>query len=303
MCDQEKKFYPVQESKEGVKYVDVKDVEEKVSLTQGNSKVGDDVWCYNTSIWYTCRHDCECFKGYIDANGVQVKPPCYAQAGLYQIPSNQAGYTANHKFTLSHTAEEIATALLLIMKSNPNIKKFRWFTCGDFTSKVLEAAIIIAKARPDVEFWAYTKKYQLVNKYCHEHGGRAAIPSNLVIVFSHWLNHDGTYFPMVNIYRFPTSEFIPVGMEIKLKDVTYICPCSDPTVLANCCNCEHPCYRLQPRQKMALVEHSTAASAARDKETRAAHKVLKEAEKARKAAEKAAEKARKAAAKATKKTA
>lgn len=293
MCKEEKRFYPVQESGEGVKYVHINDVDEKVSLMIGNDKVGQNVFCYNTSIWYTCRHDCECFKGYIDENGVQVKPPCYAQSGLYMIPDNQAKYTANYKFTLNHTAQELAIELLMIMKSNPNIKKFRWFTCGDFTSKVLEAAVIIAKARPDVEFWAYTKKYQLVNRYCYEHGGRAAIPANLVIVFSHWLNHDGTYFPMVNIYKFPTSEFIPVGMEVKLSKVTYICPCSDPSILANCCTCEHPCYKLQDGQSMALVEHSTKASAARDKETRAAHKALKEAAKAAKEAEKAARKAAK----------
>lgn len=287
----------------GVRYVDIADVIGEALLMEGNDKVGNDVWCYNTSIHYTCRHDCECYKGYTDENGDHVPAPCYAQGGCYLYTDNQIKYSANYKFMRDHTAEELAVALLLIMSKKPQIKKFRWFTCGDFTSKALEAAVIIAKARPDVEFWAYTKKYQLVNRYCYEHGGRAAIPSNLCIVFSHWRNHDGTFFPMVNIYRFPVSEFLPVGMDIELTDNVHVCPCSDPAILAHCNSCKTPCYRMKAGDVMILKEHSTKASAAQDKVIRAAHKQLAEAEKAAKAAEKAARKAAKEAEKAARKSA
>lgn len=256
----------------GVKYVVCdENVDACLSMSIGNDKVGKKVWCLNFPIYYTCDHRCECYKEH----------KCYAQGGCYNYGSNQLKYTQNFKFIQEHTIEEIAAEILKIMATDISIKKFRYFTCGDFTQKILEAAVIVAKTREDVEFWAYTKKYAIVNHYVKTHGNSitAAIPSNLAIVFSHWMNEDGTYFPMENPYNFPTSEFIPCGREELAKTVTHICPCSDPSVVATCETCEHPCYRLKEGQSMALLEHSTTATAARDAILRKAHKALKEAAK------------------------
>jgi len=291
--DRERKYTSadVKVSKDGVRYIDINDVFGKaLSLTEGNSKTGSHVWTYNTSIYYTCDHNCECYKGYTDENGVHHDAPCYAQTNLYLIPDNMAGYTNNFLYTHRHTVEEISASILAEMDKK-NFSLFRYFTCGDFTEKVLKAAVIVAKARPGVKFWAYTKKYGIINRYCDENGGRRAIPDNLTIIFSHWMNHDGTYFPMNNPYNFPTSEFIPCGREDLAEHVTHICPCSNPAVLANCETCEHPCYDLKDGQSMALKEHSTSTSRTRDKELSAAHKTLKDAAKAIKEQEKAIRKA------------
>ena len=88
---------------------------------------------------------------------------------------------------------------------------------------------------------------------------------------------------MDNPYNFPTSEFIPFGKEELAKNVTHICPCSDPNVLTTCNTCDHPCYELNFGESMALLEHSTKESKARDKEINAKHKELKKAKKAKKA--------------------
>ena len=101
------------------------------------------------------------------------------------------------------------------------------------------------------------------------------LPENLTIIFSHWLNSDGTYYPMDNRHNLPTSEFIPFGMEKLAEKVTHICPCSDPTVKATCATCDHACYSLKKGESMALLEHSTKATKARDKAIKEAKKALK----------------------------
>ena len=281
---QTEKPYTVIHDQYGVMYVEANDaIRPELTVSMGNSKTGDNVYCLNYPIYYTCDHRCECYR----------LKKCYAQGGCYNFPDNQRKYTANYIWTRQHTAAELAEKIVSLM-TDPRVKKFRYFTCGDFTQKVLAAAVMVAKARPDVEFWAYTKKYSIVNAYIRAHGGsiEEAIPSNLVIIFSHWLNEDGTYFPMNNPYNFPTSEFIPCGQEQLAETVTHICRCSDPAVVANCENCDNPCYRLKPGQSMALLEHSTAATKARDKDLRLAHDAIKAAEKAaKKAARQAAKKA------------
>lgn len=132
----------------------------------------------------------------------------------------------------------------------------------------------IARRNPNIKFWTYTKKYGIVNSYVKQNG-IDAIPENLVIVFSHWMNDDGTYYPMYNPYEFPTSEFIPMGKEEMLDSVTNVCPCSNPAVFENCANCSHPCYELKHGQSMGLVEHSTIRTKARDTAIKAAHTAKK----------------------------
>jgi len=95
------------------------------------------------------------------------------------------------------------------------------------------------------------------------------------IIFSYWRNKDGSHFPMLNPYNMPLSVFIPLGMEKEAEKANHICPCSNPNIFENCCNCSNPCYNLKPGQTMALLEHSTPETAKRDKEIRAAHAAIK----------------------------
>ena len=97
----------------------------------------------------------------------------------------------------------------------------------------------------------------------------------MVIIFSHWMNDDGSYYPMDNPHDLPTSEFIPYGREDLKEKVTHVCPCSDPSVLATCETCDHPCYTLKKGEMMGLLEHSTKQTKQRDKEIRLAKEQLK----------------------------
>ena len=80
---------------------------------------------------------------------------------------------------------------------------------------------------------------------------------------------------MDNKYSFPTSEFIPMGREELLNSVTHVCPCSDPTRNDHCENCKTPCYELKYGESMALVEHSTERTKARDNTIKAMKKAGK----------------------------
>lgn len=255
----------------GRAYVDWKTVSPNyLHISSGNDKVGK-VVCFNLPIESTCDHRCECY----------TTKKCYACSGCYMFTRNQRLYAENYAFYKAHTSEEFTSAFCELLHRYPQIKKCRFFTCGDIAdTRFLECMVEIAKNNPDIKFWAYTKKYIICNMYVRKHGEsiEKAIPSNLKIIFSHWLNDDGTYFPMMNPYHFPTSEFIPLGMEGKIK-VTHVCPCSDPDSLEKCDDCKHPCYELEEGQSMGLQEHSTQRTKTRDKETKKAKEALKKSKK------------------------
>ena len=260
--DIQKDPYQVLKGKNGRNYVTFDSVSDNLlNVSEGNSKTGEKCINFNMSIEYTCNHSCECYKN----------ATCYACSGCYLFANNQAKYTENYKFYCD-SDNSVFTAALQLAIDTTGYKFFRYFTCGDIPDKnFIGCMVTLAKNNPDVKFWSYTKKYGLVNSWIDENG---MLPENMVIVFSHWMNDDGSFFPMNNKYNIPTSEFIPFGQEEKAKTVTHICPCSDPSVNVTCLTCDHACYTLKPGESMALLEHSTKATKERDKAIHAAKKAL-----------------------------
>lgn len=260
-----KKNYTLETGKNGLNFINCFTVDGIMHVTkQGNSKTGKPVGSFNFPVEQSCNHNCECYKS----------KACYACGGFYQMPDNMLLYAENLKYFIENDNETFIEKFCEALKKNGN-KKFRYFTIGDILNKRFFACMIeIARRMPDVKFWSYTKKYNIVNSWCDKNGIKN-FPKNLKIIFSHWLNENGTYFPMDNPYHFPTSEFIPYGKEELAKNVTHICPCSNPDVLATCDTCDHPCYELNFGESMALLEHSTKRTKQRDKEVKEAHKKIK----------------------------
>lgn len=260
--------YSVYVTKYGYKAVDVNTVTtDRFNYSTGNSKLGENVLNYGMDIMHTCAN-CEC----------KSKGKCYGTCGFFQFGSNLQRAAENYMFWFRNGYETTLETMQKMINDNPNCDRFRHFEIGDIPNRLyLENVMIpLAIQNPGIMFWTYTKKYEIVNKFVDE-CGIDAIPENLTIIFSHWMNEDGSYFPMNNRHDFPTSEFIPIGKEEELlPHITHVCPCSDPTVIANCSTCEHPCGKLQHGESMALLEHSTKETAKRDKAIKAAHKALKE---------------------------
>ena len=260
--DENKIPYNVEKGKNGKNYVTLDSVRlDVLNVSGGNSKTGEKVVNFNLPVELTCSHACECYR-----DGI-----CYACSGCYLFGSNQKLYAENLQFFRNHTPEEFIAGIQLAIDTM-GYTLFRWFTCGDIVNPVfLSCMVEVARNNPGVRFWSYTKKYSIVNRWIAENG---QLPDNLVIIFSHWLNKDGTYYPMSNPYNLPTSEFIPFGREELKEQVTHVCPCSDPTVKATCATCDHPCYTLKNGESMALLEHSTAQTKERDKAIRQAKERL-----------------------------
>ena len=259
-----KKEYEISKGKNGLNYIDCFSVDGDMHVTKkGNSKTGAKVGSFNFPVEQSCNHNCECYKS----------KACYACGGFYQMPDNMKIYAENLKYFISNDNETFITEFCKALKANGN-KLFRFFTIGDILNKrFFKCMIEIARRMPDVKFWSYTKKYNIVNNWVNDHGIES-FPQNLTIIFSHWLNEDGTYFPMENPYSFPTSEFIPYGKEYLAETVTHICPCSNPNVLTTCATCDHACYTLKHGESMALLEHSTTRTKERDKAVKASHKKI-----------------------------
>lgn len=255
--------YQMKMGENGRQYVTIESVGDVFHCTDGNSKTGR-CGTYNLPIEYTCDHRAPCYKS----------KACYACNGCYNFPDNQKGYSENFNFFRHHDNETFVQTVVDYITAN-KLTLFRYFTIGDVPSpRFVTCMNEIAKRCPDVKFWTYTKKYRLVSRWISENGMPA---ENLVIIFSHWLNDDGTYYPMENPHSLPTSEYIPLGKENLLEGVTHICPCSDPSIVATCATCDHPCYTLKPGESMALLEHSTNRTKARDKAVKAAHDKIKKA--------------------------
>lgn len=247
---------------------------EKIHIVIGNKKVGKHVMTFSFPTWYSCNHNCECFTG-----TAEHKPACYAMQGCYNFLSVQFAHAENYKFFMDNTSRAFCDAVNAEIKRHKrSCNKFRWFTAGDILNRrFLDCMVTTARENPGVKFWTYTKKYATVNKWIDDNG-LAAMPRNLTIIYSHWLNDDGSYFPMENPYHLPVSEFIPKGKEQLAEKVTFVCPCSSPDVVASCETCEHCCADLKRGQSQALLEHSTERTKERDKEIAAAHKRLDRAE-------------------------
>lgn len=256
--------YNIKKGENGLNYIDCHDVKPVIHVTkQGNSKTGKPVGSFNFPVEQSCNHCCECYKS----------KACYACGGFYQMPDNMNSYAENLAYFLNTDSKTYCDTFCDMLTKNGN-KKFRYFTIGDILNyRFFECMIENARRKPGVKFWSYTKKYNIVNKWVNENGIEN-FPTNLTIVFSHWMNEDGSYFPMNNPFNFPTSEFIPFGREDLAEKVTHICPCSDPNVLATCDTCDHPCYELKFGESMALLEHSTKRTKERDKAVKEAHKKL-----------------------------
>lgn len=256
--------YTVLIGQNGMKYVDPSTVPgNEIHMPCGsNSKVGDAL-TFSLPIELTCSHAFECYKN----------RDCYGCHGCYHYASNQALYADNLAFFFSHTSREFVDAINAKIREN-GVDASRWFGVGDIVNRrFLDCMIDAARENPDVEFWGYTKKYAIVNRWCDENGVENW-PENLSLLFSHWRNRDGSFAPMDNRYNFPTSEFIPVGHEHEIDENTFVCPCSDPDFVGTCMTCEKPCRRMKRGQHVALLEHSTARTKERDAAIRAARKLL-----------------------------
>jgi len=138
-----------------------------LKFTKGNSYLPKGTWTLNLPSGYTCpgAKDCLAFAdrktGKI-TNGQHQKYRCYS-ATMERYPAVRA--VGWHNFDLlrkfNHYEDSKRDVLIanLILLSLPDKAKFiRIHTSGDFFSQsYFDAWMIVARSRPDITFWAFTK--------------------------------------------------------------------------------------------------------------------------------------------------
>lgn len=188
--------------KEKYSRVDVRDI--KLCISRGNRKIGR---VMNVSLppVITC-HNCK-----------ECKHFCYDIKACLQYPDTVIDARIRNYTVLQRDRDEYFARIDAAISRRRTNKYFRWHVAGDIVDADYFARMVeIAAEHPGFVFWTYTKHYSVVNEYCAANGGRAAIPSNLHIMFSEW---DG--MPLVNPYHFPVFTVKMKSGNINHPDARY----------------------------------------------------------------------------------
>lgn len=198
----------------------------------GNSKVSAYAAVVNMPAGFTCPADALCKKG------------CYALKGNYVYKNVTVGSWRNLYFFNSDPVgffQTIENELAEADALRP-WKWFRWHETGDIVNYTYFCGMVeIAKKFKHVNFMAFTKKYDIVNKYIDENG---SLPKNLTIIFSIW----GMYGLGMNKHNLPCAYVNGVGAENHIP--TSARPCE-----GGCADCGFKCWKLKKRQSVVFGKH------------------------------------------------
>ena len=197
--------------------------EMKISLVNGNNKVGKGVWCFNTlpgdkplatstkgqltNIKGTCSGCCDGCEG-----------ACYAvRDGKLH---HNACIPAWGKNTLiaRHNIEDMFEQLKNGLIKN-KAKVLRWHSAGEIENYTyLLHMVKLAVDMPQTQFYCYTKRFDLITQYLNEF---KKLPKNLVVNISVWHDNDKGY-DFGNLNKFVYDD----GTDPKVKKMRH-CPAVD----------------------------------------------------------------------------
>lgn len=157
----------------------------RLTFGKGNAKVGDHVYTFSLPAGHTCPFANECFSRADKITGKIKDGPntvyrCFAASMEARSPSIRKSRWNNFDLLKSVGHENAEAMRDLILFSIPRkAKKIRIHVAGDmFNLHYLKAWVMVAKARPDVLFYAYTKSIPYIL------AERGKLPSNFVITAS-----------------------------------------------------------------------------------------------------------------------
>lgn len=196
-----------------------------VSISKGNSKMGA-IPSVSLPACTTCNPSAPCFK------------KCYALRLEKRYPTVNKAYARNL---------EILTNDPIVYWSNvydaaKMTRFFRFHVSGDIPNITYFSQMCkLAKMLPDTKFLAFTKQFEIVNKWFKM---GETIPENLQIIFSNWDS-----WKCENPHMLPTCEIILKGNE----------PAPDWKICGgNCTECACRgvgCWELKKGETIAIYEH------------------------------------------------
>lgn len=198
--------------------------ENRVKISNTNTKLGACICSINQLVGATCRPDAPCKKG------------CYAKKGGFLYPRSIQRYCEN----LSAYIENPELYRDDIISQIRGYDFIRWHSAGDIIdSDYFLIMIEIAKHYPKKHFLCYTKKYEIVNAHIDNN---RTIPKNLEIIFSGWDEN----------WNVPNPHNLPISI-VEFKDdtrdlsETQKCP-------ADCSTCKK-CWFLKDGETLAFHKH------------------------------------------------
>lgn len=198
-----------------------------VSISNGNSKMGK-IPSVSLPPITTCPKGTPCAK------------KCYAKRLYNRFPSIKNAYDNNLELFNTNPNEYFNQVFNAVRVS----RFFRFHVSGDIPNDYYFACMVaIAWDNPHCEILAFTKQYEIVNKYIDEHIP-LPLPQNLHIIFSEWGNK-----PIPNPYKLPTAAVI--FKDTEPKDNWKICG-------GNCAECACRgvgCWELKQGETIAFYEH------------------------------------------------
>ena len=160
---------------------DPRKVADWLSFGKGNAKLGEEIATFSIPAGWTCPGASQCLAranretGTI-ADGSNQAFRCFAASAEAAFPSVRKSRWDNFEKLKGLSTEQMVA---LIVGSLPKTKTVRIHVSGDFFSEgYFLAWLEVARQRPGVKFYAYTKSIHLWRK--HE----AQIPENLVLTAS-----------------------------------------------------------------------------------------------------------------------
>ncbi len=204
-----------------------------VNISNGNIKMGR-IPSVSLPAIKTCRK-CEC------AN------KCYAAKLERFRPNVRNAYQRNLDVCLNQPDvywREVEAAVMLS-------HFFRFHVSGDILNEdYFDHMVQIAQRNPHCQILAFTKRYDIVNKYMETvmtiDGVCADLPSNLHIIFSGWKNLE-----MDNPYNFPEAH-------VDFRDGTTTARPDAKLCGGNCTMCgltETGCWTLRKGEQVVFHEH------------------------------------------------
>jgi hypothetical protein len=167
-----------------------------ISISFGNQKIGK-VININQDPALSCRPDAPC-------RGV-----CYACKGHYcfanvknALQGNFWAYLHDPKGYFETISAVVAKKEATAIKRGDEHPIVRWHSAGDIVdARYFKGMIGVAKANPAVDFYAYTKQYEIVNA---ELAKGTKLPKNFKVLFSHaqkgWESHIPNPFGLPTTY-------------------------------------------------------------------------------------------------------
>ncbi len=194
-------------------------------LSMGNRKMGK-VMSFSLPPIKTCNPNAPC------------KHDCYAVRIEKIRPSVRDSWQNNLDLINEHWGTDFVNDIsAAIRKKKPEL--FRWHVAGDIIDTwYLDNMCIIAEQNKDVRFWAFTKQFDILERYT------GTIPDNLTIILSVWP-------PLIPSDKLK-KEFGCCYFQD--KDETYDVP-DDAFVCEGDCEMCCRCVELDPEESVVIYKH------------------------------------------------